>query len=349
MVSRIRSRFPLLLAIIYLFTALGCAGEAAKPDIANLKYNKAAVMEIDRVLSNGKIDARDRAVLRGLRWCLVFCDDDGNFNFTFTNYMTMLDELTLHSPQRELHGIVHSAILKEFERAVPRLPELFPADVDGYENFVSILATAYHHQVPIGPLKQFAERQFAHVKPPDRLEEFRKAARERDFDSLTDLIVDTAFKNMAYRWKADKDFRLPPDHYKTIMAECADIPFVHKYNDSGYHDQNYYATHVLLALNHYGQEALKPSAATDRIYFYLTKNYDVVRNRTRDLDLLCEYLYCFRQFAPRGVQFISEGESYVMSLQNPDGSWGTKEDFEGDPYNRLHPTWTAITLLVLRD
>ena len=98
MVSRIRSRFPLLLAIIYLLTSLGCSVEADKPDIASLKYNKAAVREIDRVLSSGKIDARERAVLRGLRWCLVFCDDDGNFNFTFTNYMTMLDELTLPWP-----------------------------------------------------------------------------------------------------------------------------------------------------------------------------------------------------------------------------------------------------------
>ena len=341
--------FNLFLTLIYILSALGCSSVADKPDIASLQYNGTAVRELDRVLSSGKIDAREQAVLRGLRWSLVFCDDDTNFNFTFTNYLTMLDELTLHKPEREVHRIAHDAILKEFKRAVPRLPELFTADADGYENFVSILAIAYHHQVPIGPLKEFAGRHFAGVKTPDRLAEFRKAARKRDYDLLTDLVVDTTFKNMAYRWKADKDFRLPPDNYRTIMAECADIPLVHKYGDSGYHDQNYYATHVLLALNHYGQEALKPSPATDRIYFYLTKNYDAVRNKVGDLDLLCEYLYCFRQFAPRGVQFISEGESYVMSLQNPDGSWGTKEDFEGDPYNRLHPTWTAITLLVLRD
>ena len=343
-----RIRIAALPAIILVLLTIGCS-EKAGPVPAGLKYNSQAVMEVDRELSGDKTDARERAVLKGLRWCLIFFDDDGNFNFAFKNYMTMLNELTLLRPRSSLALVAHRQVLKEFERALPRLPGIFPADADGYEKFISILPVAYHHQVPIGPLKEFAERHFARVNPPDRLEEFRRAARERDYDSLTDYVVDAAWKNMAYRWNAQKDFRLPPDNYGTVMAECANIPLLHKYGDDAYHDQNYYATHVLLALNRYGQEALRPSAIGDRIFFYLTEQYDIVRNKVGDLDLLCEYLYCFRQFAPRGVQFVREGEGYVMSLQNPDGSWGTEEDFEGDPYDRFHPTWTAITLLVQAD
>jgi len=72
-----------------------------------------------------------------------------------------------------------------------------------------------------------------------------------------------------------------------------------------------------------------------------------VRNRVNDLDLLCEYLYCFRQFGQASAGFLKEGEGYVLSLQRADGSWGKADDFAGDPYDQLHPTWTAITLLVV--
>ena len=236
--------------------------------------------------------------------------------------------------------------MREFERALPRFSTIFSPDADGYVYFIYILPVAYRHQVPIKPLKEFASHHFAAVTPIDRLHEFRQAAKQRDYGRLTDLLVWATFLNMSYRCQADMDFNLPPDNYQTIMTECASIPFVTRFNQHAYRYQNYYAAHVLFALNHYGQRPLLASATADRVFFYLAANYDTVRYRVGDLDLLCEYLYCFRLFAPQGVQFISEGERYVLSQQRDDGSWGTAEDFGGDPYDQLHPTWTAITLLI---
>ncbi len=200
--------------------------------------------------------------------------------------------------------------------------------------------------MPLQPLKVFASARFANVVPADRLNEFRHAAKIRYYDALTDLVVEAAFMDMAYSWGVDEDFKLPPDNYLIIMAECAAIPFLKGFEDDNYHDQNYYATHVLLALNHYGQKHLLPSVTGDRVFYYLSGQNDVVRHRVGDLDFLCEYLYCFRQFASAGVGFIAEGEQYILSQQRSDGSWGTPDDFQGDPYDHLHPTWTAITLLI---
>lgn len=103
---------------------------------------------------------------------------------------------------------------------------------------------------------------------------------------------------------------------------------------------------MLLALVHYGRRPLIPSAAGDKVFFYLAGQYDRVRNHVNDLDLLCEYLYCFRKFGQVSAGLVREGERHILSLQRADGSWGTAEDFAGDPYDQLHPTWTAITLLV---
>jgi hypothetical protein len=331
------------LAVILL---VGCSAPVANTAAESLHYNQSTITALDRELTAHRDDKRYGAVLRGLRWCIAFCDNDPHFDFTFTNYVTMLDELTLQHTYPALEHIVHVLILREFERALPRFHELFTADVDGYEDFISILPIAYHHRVPVGPLKKFALRRFANVASIDRAKEFRQAAKDLNYDLLTDLIVEAAFVDMAYTMGASKDFRLPLNNYGTFMDACAKIPFLRKYNDNTYSDQNYYATHVLLALNHYGQQPLKTSATRDHVFLYLADQYDIVRNRVGDIDLLCEYLYCFRQCAQAGVRFIAEGEKYVMSLQNSDGSWGTAADFNGDPYDQLHPTWTVITLLV---
>ncbi|HEY2016923.1 MAG TPA: hypothetical protein VGH38_25640, partial [Bryobacteraceae bacterium] len=37
---------------------------------------------------------------------------------------------------------------------------------------------------------------------------------------------------------------------------------------------------------------------------------------------------------------IRAGFDYLLSVQNPDGSWGDVKD--PDPYGRYHPTWTSI-------
>jgi hypothetical protein len=258
----------------------------------------------------------------------------------------MLDELTVTGLHPALERIVHGLIVQEFARAVPRLPELFPADADGYVDFISILPVAYHHKVPIGPLKRFADRQFAGIAPPDRLQEFRQAAKERDYDALTTLIVEATFIDLAVRMGASADFRLPPNSYQTFLEESAEIPFVHAFGNDVYRDQNYYATHLVLALDHYGYNPLPVSAASDHVFRYLSGHYHVVRHRVDDLDLLCEYLYCLKKFAWDDGGSVAEGERHVLSLQNADGSWGTADDFNGDPYDQLHPTWTAITLLV---
>ena len=335
------------LFFIFFATMLACGSfeTFAHSGGSQLHYNQVIIDALDREIAECS-DERYLAALRGLRWCVAFCDDDPKFDSTFSDYITMLDELTLHRPRPALAGIVHTLIVREFERALPRFPAIFPPSPAEYEDFISILPVAYRHQVPAKPLKEFASHHFAAVTPIDRLHEFRQAAKERDYDRLSDLVIWAAFLNMAYRWQADRDFSLPPDNYRTIMTECASIPFVARFNQDAYRDQNYYATHVLLALNHYGQRPLIASVTADKVFFYLTRNYNAVRYRVGDLDLLCEYLYCFRQFGPQGVQFISEGERYVLSQQREDGSWGTAEDFGGNPYDQFHPTWTAITLLI---
>jgi len=336
----------LIVLLIALISWAGCQRPISSSAGGLHSDRQAAIQALDREAAGNSGNERYRALVRGLRWCAAFNENDQRFDFTFSNYLTMLDELTLTRLHPALEQIVHGLIVQEFARAVPRLQKLFPADADGYGDFISILPVAYHHQVPIGPLQRFAGRHFAGIALPDRLQEFHRAAKERNYDALTTLIVEATFIDLADRMGASADFRMPPNNYQTFLEEAAEIPFVHGPGEDGYGDQNYYATHLVLALNHYGYHPLPVSAADDHVFRYLSGHYNAVRNQADDLDLLCEYLYCLRTFARENGGSVAEGERHVLSRQNADGSWGTADDFNGDPYDQLHPTWTAITLLV---
>lgn len=336
----------LALAALLLLCVLAAEVSAGTAAFPQTKHNRATFAAIGRELAANRGNARYCAVLRGLRWCVILNDDPSRFESSFSNYVTMLDELSLSPAPPAFRKIVGDLIRREFVRALPGLGRIFQADSAGYMDFVSVLPIAYRHHVPLRGLKKFTAAHFTGVSAPDRLEEFRQAARELEYETLTDIVVEAAFIDMAYKLGAGRDFRLPQNHYGTIMAECAAIPFARRHGEEGYYDQNYYATHVVLALNHYGGRKVGASAAGDHVLAYLSENYAVVRNKVNDLDLLSEYLYCLRQLGISGP-LIAEGEEHILSLQHADGSWGTREDFSGEPYDQLHPTWTAITLLVL--
>ena len=74
-----------------------------------LHYNQVIIDSLDREIGQCS-DERYLSVLRGLRWCVAFCDDDSKFDFTFSNYLMMLEELTLYRSHPALAGIVHLSL-----------------------------------------------------------------------------------------------------------------------------------------------------------------------------------------------------------------------------------------------
>jgi hypothetical protein len=60
-----------------------------------------------------------------------------------------------------------------------------------------------------------------------------------------------------------------------------------------------------------------------------------------DPETMGEFLDTLKSFGlPEDHPLIVKGLSYLLSHQNPDGSWGDVE--AEDIYERYHPTWTAI-------
>ena len=101
----------------------------------------------------------------------------------------------------------------------------------------------------------------------------------------------------------------------------------------------YCATHVIYTYNKYSRFR-RPRACFPDEFEHLRNNLQRAVS-DKDPEILGEYLDSLRSF---GLAFddasIRGGFDFLLSMQNPDGSWGDVRD--PDPYARYHTTWTAI-------
>jgi hypothetical protein len=110
-------------------------------------------------------------------------------------------------------------------------------------------------------------------------------------------------------------------------------------NDDDYYGAVYTATHVVYTYNDYSQFRISPGCFPEE-FAYLKANLKqaVVE---KDPETMGEYLDSLRAFGMTfGDDLIRAGFEYLLSVQNPDGSWGDVKD--PNPYGRYHPTWTVI-------
>lgn len=110
-------------------------------------------------------------------------------------------------------------------------------------------------------------------------------------------------------------------------------------DEQAFNDVAYAITHVIYTLNDYHTYRLSPVWLPQE-FLYLKKNIRVAE-RYQDWELLGEFMDALRAFGENeSAPEIRTGMNYLLSQQNPDGSWGDTDD--DDIYTRYHSTWTAI-------
>jgi hypothetical protein len=135
------------------------------------------------------------------------------------------------------------------------------------------------------------------------------------------------------------------DHYGVKLGACyADVlkwlPRMRPYRgreggaNPEFFDTVYAVTHVVYTLNDYSVYKLSPKWLPQEFEFLKAGVKEAIA--TNDLDMLGEFMDSLKSFGLTGDDpFIRIGTKYLMSHQNPDGSWGHIP-------LRYHPTWTAI-------
>ncbi len=134
----------------------------------------------------------------------------------------------------------------------------------------------------------------------------------------------------------------------TLGAHYVDVlhwlPALRPYPPRKPSEDNYYAgvytvTHVVYTYNDYSQFRLSPGCFPEEFEHLKANLREAIADK--DPETMGEYLDSLRSFGLTfSDQLIRAGLEYLLSVQNPDGSWGDTKD--ADAYGRYHPTWTSI-------
>jgi hypothetical protein len=104
-------------------------------------------------------------------------------------------------------------------------------------------------------------------------------------------------------------------------------------------DVTYAVTHVIYTLDDYGKFRLSRDWLRPE-FDYLKTNLNEAKS-LNDGEMLGEFLDSLRAFGKTEADpEIQSGVDYLLSHQNPDGSWGKMH--RDDTYTRYHSTWTAV-------
>jgi hypothetical protein len=104
-------------------------------------------------------------------------------------------------------------------------------------------------------------------------------------------------------------------------------------------DSVYAISHIVYTLNDYGVYLLSPKWLPEEYEFLKASVTEAIA--LDDPDMTGEILDSLMAFGLTDKhRLLGQGMDYLLSRQNPDGSWGDMES--KDLYCRYHPTWSAI-------
>ena len=304
-----------------------------------------------------KLDSRQRSltqldeILAGLHWLIVFIDDSEHFQDLFSDFIIFSEELSRSSSYPQLAEIGSRLLVDSLQRAQADLGAIFSADEEGLWDFIGILPIVAQVPEVKTAYFQFYEKRFSHLaKQAYQSEEmtFEQAVKQKNFHVIGDYLIDTSFLHY-YRLTPDGvTIPLPPDTFLQHMQsfEKFDYPTDLNSQSAAFSDLAYLATHVVLVMTNYGEHPISADINSQKVGEYINITFPIVRFQLSDLDLLAEYLQSLKILQPTDDPRIQMTEVFILSLQRSDGSWGTAQDFAGEPYDAFHPTWAVLTALI---
>jgi spermidine synthase len=311
------------------------------PDSVYLRRRLAALPPAESLASR-----EDRAVLSGMAFMEKFLDEESNRQGIGIDAVYIFLELAATS----IHPEIRSRALALARRyAGPSATALLAAKapltrVETIE-LLELLAEAKVLGLDVPPLRKRAEEALA---TRSSFEALYKTA----FDDLAFLESQELFETVMSIYSVAKAeaihgeaFRVEPG-VAEVLGFLAELPLVSAADDPSedralFRENAYLVTHVAYLLTDYNRIRLLPADAPwlDR---YLKENFAAVL-AARDVELVAEFIDVFRSMGRTAAddERVRAGTEFLLATQNPDGSWGTREEGES-AYQALHDTWCAV-------
>jgi hypothetical protein len=307
-------------------------------------YNREEIRLLREELDHTWLDTQRISVIKGLLWLLDFVQDDNNFVYIFHNYIPMLYEVSVINNDAVIRNIARRVIRNESLRGAGYAKSIFTKNNE--QDIILMTGILERVNAPTDAYVEYFKKILNGYDGEKCRAEFYTAVKSMNYDKLSDSLCDYSHFRFAYKGRMKKSLRLPVDYRDEFLRTCASLPFKYTVADEdGYRDQNYYATHVVFVMTGYGEYPIRDTAFARKLRKYLLQNFPIVRARVHDLDLLGEYVECMKIFGLGQRAEVIEAVQYIISRQDPDGSWAKKRGKDDDPYSLFHPSWTSITAI----
>ncbi len=319
-------------------------------EIIKLQLNnrRSKILHDIEIRLHKSISKERRAVLKGLAWCVRFIADDNHFDSIFTDYFEMLHELTLNRKAPFIQKTSIKLVRLSMERATSRFDKIFSNNHEDKWDFIANIPYLYKYKIDKAPFIRFYRNHFPKGYLTNYDLTFDEAVKTRNYDVLGDYLIDIHSVHFVKTTFANIAFDLPTNHFLEYIKKITPLPYVYtiKSDEEKYSDQNYYVTHVVLVLTHYGEKKLKKGPLEAKLLKYLKNNIVSVRDKVKDMDLYAEFIHCLKFYGLHDSLLVKEGVRYFISKQKESGKWGNETKEKGDdPYDIFHPTWTIITAI----
>ncbi len=278
---------------------------------------------------------RDRAVHRGLAYIYRSASDPKNFSDWGHDLLWCFYTIsaTAKDPQlrQDAKRMGHERA-EEWRRIHPTVPP--EADADDVATLVFGSDAAERLGVPDARMKQALRVAAARFSAVDFLDFDPAGAAVPSYDTWSDALI-TAYSGDRYGVTLGASY---PEVFRWI-SRLRPYPPRASLTKREFLDVAYAITHIVYTLNDYGTYLLSPDWLPAE--FRYLKDYLTETVRLHDAETTGEFLDTLRAFGlTESDPLIQTGVEYVLSQQNPDGSWGDPKDTH--VYNRYHSTWTAV-------
>ncbi len=313
-----------------------------------------------------------RAIRRGLDFIYKTAQDEKNFGEYGSDYLWCFYTMAAATSDRDLKaraGKIARERAREWRRIHPRVPD--DADVEDIADLVFGALAAEGLGVASERMKRDLARAAARFSPRDFLK--FDPAREPIPTDVPEACNWCSANNTAGSVRCRKCLselgpRMDPydvlcdaviaaytgERYGVLLGgRLADVlqwvprmrpyPKFEQATREQYESVAYAITHIVYGLNDYTFSRLKPEWLPQEYEFLLAHLKQNIA--TNDAETMGEFLDTLMSFGLTTAHpLIRTGIEYLLSVQNPDGSWGDAAD--EDIYKRYHPTWTSVNGLM---
>jgi hypothetical protein len=359
----------LIFLFVICFTFLNlCSSPNNKNGSQDLKKWQIETAKIQKELQT-QLDVEKNpvrlSIYKGLNWCMNFTKESVFFEYIYTDYIQMLHELTLPNYASKknksrntgpLHDWAKRLIQINIQRSKDSLKSIFSSSRDSKWDFISFIPFILLYEKDHTIFLKFYKKHFpADFKPPYK-KSFATAIKTANFDLLCDYVIDASYVHYIHKLKIKHNFSLPKNKFLRYLKRTEKVKWMHKFDKDkdGYHDQNYFITHLVYVKSNYGNFNNLDGKYVKRMKEYLKKNFKIVRHEVSDLDLLAEFIDCLLLLGEPATGELEEAIKYLISRQFADGSWGPRVKhgmekkeigLDDSPYDIFHPTWTVMSAL----